>query len=184
MSSPLFAVPRRGQQTVDDAGECIRSIVLEEVFHLLGRWWQAGQVVRRPADKRPFVGGWQRSQSDLAKPGENGAIDGVGCLGRSGFRGGHRWTLYWLQRPEFLRVVEGHPPELDGATVAGIHGALLDPIDQCRDLAVGQFAVGRHLQVVRCIADRLDDEALLRLARDDRGALIAASSPARFMIQP
>ena len=56
-------------------------------------------------------------------------------------------------------------------TDARVDGTAIDPLDQIGDRALGQFPTGWHL--IRFVADGLDDQTLIDLARNQRGARIA-----------
>src|SRR5438132_980051 len=53
---PALAVRWRRKYPVHDASECLRRVVVEEIFGFFRRRWQAGQIKRRAAQERPFVG--------------------------------------------------------------------------------------------------------------------------------
>ena len=52
------------------------------------------------------------------------------------------------------------------------------PLLEGRDRLVGQFLLGRHAQAVISVVQRLDQEALVRLARHDCRPRIAAGAEA------
>src|SRR4051812_44714971 len=63
--------------------------------------------------------------------------------------------------------------------------AALDPVDQGGDLLVAELLVlGRHLQVLILIAHRLDQQALVRLARDRGRAALAAREDRLARVEP
>ena len=67
------------------------------------------------------------------------------------------------------KLIRGH------AVRAGIGRAHRHPFLEVSDLFRRELLVlGRHFEIRIGVADRLDDEALVRLASDERGAGIAA----------
>ena len=62
--------------------------------------------------------------------------------------------------------------------VARVRGTHRHPLRQDGDLALGQLAFGRHLQVFILVSHRLDQEARLGFAGLDRRAAIAPLQPA------
>src|SRR6185436_6017207 len=87
-----------------------------------------------------------------------------------------------LQRPERLERPVALP-RLDvdallgggrGALPAGIGRAALHPRLEVRDHLGRELALRRHLELLVLVADRLDEEALVEVARDDGRAGLAA----------
>ena len=74
---PAFTVSGRGQQPVDEflVGRGIS--VGNEGIHFLGRWRQARQVKREPADERAAVGDRRRREFLLGERRANEEVDGV-----------------------------------------------------------------------------------------------------------
>src|SRR5262249_47719331 len=67
--------------------------------------------------------------------------------------------------------------------VLGPGGALPDPRGQGRDLGFGEATLGRHAQVRVAVADRLDEQALLRVAGHENGSAVAALVDGRTAVQ-
>ena len=70
----------------------------------------------------------------------------------------------------------------DRLVAAGPRRAHLDPRRQVGDGLVGQLRARRHLGPV-VVADRLDNEALVRVARHERGAVVAAFQHPRAAVE-
>ena len=74
-----------------------------------------------------------------------------------------------------LREVEGffHRRRLRPGVLRP-HRAILHPRREVGDFLLRELGLGRHLQVLVLVANRLDEQALARLAGDERGARVAA----------
>ena len=66
---------RRLQQPVDDGGKGFGGLIIEKLFDLTGRRWQADQIKRRPAYQFPSGCGANRAESPFFLFGENERID-------------------------------------------------------------------------------------------------------------
>ena len=87
VAAPLFAVVRRGQQTVDDFLPGVGRFVGEEGVDLFGSGRQAGEVEGDAADERGAVGGRRGFQSGFLESGQQEGVDGrlrPGFVGRGG----------------------------------------------------------------------------------------------------
>src|SRR6202041_769913 len=73
---PLLAVLRGGEQSVDYLFERVRRVIGEERLDRFRGRRQTGEVVVRPADERPFVGGGGRLQPLFGPLRGDEAVDG------------------------------------------------------------------------------------------------------------
>ena len=181
MPPPLFAIPIRGQQLVDDFLERARRRVGEKRLDLRRRRRQAGQVVASPANQHTLGrrGAWP--QTDLVQPIVNERIDAV--LLPSGvidLRRGSR--LDRLERPggrgALVDLVRRQVAvsKLFAMNLAGgiKRSAQFHPLGQQGDLLIRQFLLRRHLVVFVLPRDHRQQQALLRLGQVDRRAGLAA----------
>ena len=183
--APFLAVVFRGEQPVHHLLEGDGGAVGEESVHLLSRRREPDEVIGRPADERALVGGTGRGEPALLEQSEHEAID-VG-LGPPGFR--RRGDLdhrVRAERPEPALHLGGGAA-LDGDGCLGLRplGAGLDPLHEPLDFRVRQLGrVAGHAQILALVAQRRDDEALLRVARNDRRTPASALENALTRVEP
>src|SRR5207244_2009771 len=89
-----------------------------------------------------------------------------------------------LERPELaaLHQVDG-PPARDRRPGVGKQSTAADPLDENGDVAVGQLPLGRHLHALILVPDGADQQALLRLAGDDRRSTVSAFLDGRSAVE-
>ena len=193
MAGPAFAVVGRGEETVDllgvdgfdgDGGLAgakghrvgdLRGLDgLLEGVDLLGGGREADQIVGNAAQESLGVGGRIRLQAFLLELGEDERVDGrldpcaVLHFGNGRLGDG-------LEGPVIAGLAR-KSGELGRA--AGRHRrAHLHPLFEDRDLVVRQLAarlLGRHRELGIGVADGLDQERFLEIARNDRRPFVAA----------
>ena len=172
MPAPALAEARRGQQPIDHGGEGVGRRVGDERRDLLGRRRQAGQVERGAAEQREAVGVGDGLEPLRFEAGEDEAVDVAprpgGVLHRRDTGGFSGWNDQNL-RPSSMSI-----SRRGGLALARVGRAHLDPLLEIRDHRVGQLLLRRHLRVVIGVADRRHQQALSRLAGDERRAAVAA----------
>ena len=183
MAGEVFAVTWRGQQAVDDLGESVGRGVSLESGDLGGRRGEARQHVGRAADERGLVGlnGRRDAGGDNLRVEE--AVDWAG--GFSGRNGGRH---DWLETPPvFTDREEVGPGRRDGIVRdlrTRIGRAAINPLDEVRDnLRVELRTLLRHLQGFMAVIHGLNQDTLLRIARDDGRAFFTALEQAVAIIE-
>ena len=68
-----------------------------------------------------------------------------------------------------------------GIFVTRVGGTHLHPLLERGNFRIGKLSLGRHFHFL--VADRLDQQALVRIARDDRRTVVAAHLPALLAVQ-
>ena len=171
--APAFAEARRGQQPIDDLLEGVGGVVLEERVDLLGRRRQAGQIEGHAADQRQpvRVADRRRASSPRAWPGRS---DRCRRGPRPAFLTcGHLGLASTAARPSapcaaFRTSRLGLPSEA-GTVDLRPGGPVLDPVRQVGDLLRRRAASsGGIFDLVVRVPHRLDQQALLRIARERR----------------
>ena len=162
--SPAFAVVGRCQQAVDQAFPGVGPLVPLEGLDLLERRRQSGQVVARPPDQRPAVGGRRRLEAGRLDLREQEVVDRV----ERPVRVGDGRDVRPFERPHGppfpvgvrdLEGVLGRRDLRELVLVAAERGAELHPLADRLEVRVGQPARRRHLQLFVLVADRVEDQA-------------------------
>ena len=162
--SPAFAVVGRCQQAVDQAFPGVGTLVLLEGLDLLERRRQPGQVITRPPDQCPAVGGRRRLEAGRLDLREQEVVDRVERPVRVG-DGRHVRPFERPHGPPFpvgvrdLEGVFGRRDLRELVLVAAERGAELHPLADRLQVRVGQSARGRHLQLLVLVADRVEEQA-------------------------
>ena len=187
MPGPAFAVVRRIEQAVNDLLASARRIVSQEGIDLRGRRWQTDQIVSHTAEQRALVGLMRRREAVCFELGEDKPVHRVerpvslAHLGR-------RCPLDRLKGPVLAAFLEikllGDCRRAASHDAFGPRRSHFDPGRQIGDLGVGQLALGRHAQIGVLIADRLDEQALVRLAGHKSRSPVAAFEHGGPAIQP
>ena len=172
VAGPSFAVAGRVQQLVDKVAVSTGILVCDKEFHLVGGWWQAVQIEGESPDEGAAIG--RRSRGEIVLP-ESRLNEGIDRIGGGRCGGGKGRTLEGHKRPPVPRQLG---EILFGDRGARIGGAARHPVGQDGDLLVRQFLLGRHFEIGVRVADPLEEQALLRLARNNRRASLAALLPA------
>ena len=154
---------------------------------LSGCRWQTDQIVSHTAEQRALVGLMRRREAVCFELGEDKPVHRVerpvslAHLGR-------RCPLDRLKSPMLAAFLEVEVLD-DGCRSAarirfGPRRSHFDPGGQVGDLRVGQSALGGHAQIGVLIADRLDEQALVRLAGHKSRSPVAAFEHGGPAIQP
>ena len=188
-ASPRLAVLRRREQPIDHFRECLGRSILEKGVDLLGRRRQAGEIESRAANEREPVGGRHRSHAVVFEAREHETIDVVSWPRRVVHdRQGRRAQR--LEGPErALLGGDDVPLRSDGrwrrARRRGPRCATADPLDEDVDVLGLQFGPAvRHLRRAGDLLDRLNQQAVVRLARDDRGTRLSAREHVLARVEP
>ncbi len=187
---PALAIPRRGQQAVDQAGIGVGGRIGLEGGDLLGGRRQPEQVERDAADQGPPVGGRRRRQRGGLEPGQDEAVERVPSASRH--RGpagashrGRAGTPSAAARPRRSRRRRARRlrrRRRPGWRFGPGH-AHLDPGGEVGDRPIRQLPRGRHLDR-RVVPDRLDDRALLGMARHHDRPVVVPLEQGRARIEP
>ena len=174
VAPPPLPVMGRGKEPVDDPLPGLRRIIRQKRLHLsLGRG-QADQVKGDPADEGALVRLRVGNHLVRLQLGENEGVHRRLAPGRVRDRG-HGLGTDGLERPMVpsdTAVGRAAPLRYQGP---GVGCPAAHPLDQVRDLAVGKLlALGGHLQVLVLVGNRVDQEAVGGLSRDQGGAGVAA----------
>ncbi len=170
----------------------------QERFDLGGCGRQPGQIEAEPANQDAFVGLGRRRQPPLLECRQDESIDGIARPGpviRA--RGRGRRAPDRLETPvqsALLKLALRQPLRLAAVRYRGCNGRAPtsfhppwctspDPLGQGRDLAVGELRLGRHL-VSFAVVDRINQQALLGIARHDRGPRRAARQNRSAAVEP
>ena len=186
--APAFAELRRGEELVNDLGDCrlpvagCRLVVLHERLHLLGRRWQADEVEVKPADEGVRVGVGDGLELVLLQLLQDEAVYVRRApLGVLGLRHSDRFDR--LEGPEVLALGEvGLLGEL-GLAVARVRRAHEHPLLEVGDDLGRELLLGRHELVLLLAANRRDEQAALEIARLDGVASRAAHPDALARVQ-
>ena len=169
---PALAVMGRGLQAVNQALIRIRGLVLEEALDLLRSRRQADQVEREPAQEGPLIGGRRRCEPGRFQPRQDERVN------RSPnpvpiVHDGRRHRLHGPERPVVTAPSEPGPADRlrDGRRPGGAH---LDPCGDRLDRRIAELALGGHLDLGVRLADRLDEQARVRVAGYDRGTALSS----------
>ena len=69
-------------------------------------------------------------------------------------------------------------------TIAGVWGAQSHPLGEQINFSLGEFPFGWHFQIRIAITDGLDEQAFLRLPRENAGAAVPSQMPSLADVQP
>ena len=178
--APALAKLGRGEQAIDDFGERVRGLVLHERVDLLRRRRQADEIEVDPAQQRQLVRVANRFQAFGLQACENELVDVASRPARV-LDDGRRGLLHRLEGPPFLRLARVVFFDHLRHAFARIGRAHCHPRLEVFDHRLGQLAatlLGRHGEVFVGVAHRLDEQALLKIARHHRWSVVAAAPDA------
>ena len=151
MTSPPFAVVRRGQEPVDQTTVRVRSRIVDKVVNDLGRRRQTQQVVLKTANQSGLIGTRRSVDRILFPPRDNETIDGRShSIGRVDNR--KRRQADGLKGPERQLFLREDGVYLFGgngrrrSVVLGPDSSGTDPLNQQLYLRRAQRLIRRHLQ--------------------------------------
>ena len=155
--------------------ECLRRSVGEKSVDLGWRRRQAGQVVGGAANKGPAIRERHRPEFVVVELTPDEAIDvAVGPGGIAYLR--RVWDMHRPERPEVAGVSQVEPFRGERCVAARVRRPHRNPCFQVADRRGRQFLFWRHTQVVVVVAHRLEEQAVGRLARNDRCSQAATLS--------
>ena len=172
VASPAFAVVGRGEQAFDEAGPGVGRGVGQIIVDFGGRGRQAEEV---EVARRKSTAGAARSTVVSCSSRRRARMkrsmvesDRIDVLGR-------------LDRGEGLEgpMAGGGKGIRGGVAGRGPGGALVDPAGDVVDGVGGQLFVGRHDDFVVSATDRLNEQAVVGLARYESGPMFAAGQKSR-----
>ncbi len=173
VAAPFFTVVRREQQPVDDFFEGIRRWVGEEGINLVRRGRQAGEVEGGAADEHALLGGRGERKALFGEFYADEGVDRVPRLQRRHFRLRNR-----AEGPVLAAVLDVDHARSGvlcvGDRLTRIGCAHEYPFLQRFHFGGWEGSFRRHLQILVLVADGFDDVALFEIARDERGAGVAA----------
>ena len=177
MASPPFPESRALEEFVDEFPVALlplRRIEREKGVDGLRRRREADQVEVKTPQQGGGIGVGDRFEIGVPKRGENETVDpGAGPVVARSFR--NSGIAERLQGPEALgEAFEIRFVVARGRPLFGVRQALFDPLLELGDVALGEHAVRRHLEIGITVADHLDEQALPWLARHRGGAGIAS----------
>ena len=174
-ASPALAVSGRGQQSIDGPliGRTVTRVIAHKILGLLGRRRQARQPVRHPPQQGAGLRLRRSGKFALRLRRADERVDRRNDRLTRGREGGfsHR-----LQRP--VPAGDVHVERAGRTTIPRVRRAHPHPLFEHRDLLRRKPAavVGRrHLQILVLVTHGLKQQALGRVARDDRRAGSAAA---------
>ena len=153
VAAPAFAVVRRCEQTIHHFGERVRRLVFDERLDFLRRGRKPNQVKRRTTDQRAFISDGIGREIFRLQFREDEIIHGrfapsrILHFGRSGL--GQRLPCPML-------LVRINPLFLGFSRGARIGRAHHHPFFQVGDLLISELLLGRHLQILVCVAHGFD----------------------------
>ena len=178
VAGPAFAVGLGAKQAINHAFIGLRAAVSQIGEQLIFAGGPASEV--KAAAPQPgfaiglgprlnaglFLGGQKEMVQRIPRP-----LPMLHCR-----RGG---IVHWPEGPEAAPCLEVNAClGQAGLRLARVWGALLHPLLEHRDLFGRQPSAGRHFKVGVMVAHRLDQQALLGLARNHGRAVVAAGLPA------
>ena len=181
MPPPALSVMRRSQQPLDNAVESVRPGVGKERVDVGGFGGQTRQVERGTSNQGSATGGFRRGKPALLELIQHKKIQrraGPRAVSHARKRG----LAHWLQRPVRLPGVG----RLDRRRRRGLGRpgcAQVDPGFDRGDRLGGQLAVGRHFDFI-LVAQRLHQQAALRVARGNRRSAVAAANRGGARVEP
>ncbi len=185
---PALAVARGGEQLINEALVGAGAFGLGRGFvRLNGRselryfLWRGRQAVQVKIDSPgQLLRGRLRggSQPVFLQLGEDEGVYGIADFVLRIADCGQRRSFHWLEGPPgavFLGELPGLARGLGGGDLGlGPGRAHGDPLFEDGDFFVGEFAIGRHLQIRVRVGDRFDEQGGVRLVRHHGGAAFAA----------
>jgi len=178
----MLAILRGLEQSVDQLRVSIRTAVRNKSLDLVQCGRQTCQVQRDAANQGPLVGSSDRGQPRRVELGDHESVNrlrealvfGDGCFFRH----------HGLERPELGGRFPVDLPNSCCRAGSGIGRTHPDPLHQIIDSSLGQHRIWGHLRRSAWLAsDQKDQQALVRLARNDGGSGIAALFPASFGVE-
>ena len=174
VAGPTLAVSIRGQQRIDHLGKRLGGVVGQKRRHLLWSRGQPGQVESGPPDQQVLFGREIGSQAGSLEPGEDEVIDvrtGPGAVLHCRYGRLHDRPKRPVLPADFFPVVRGAGlswKSLFSHLTPRPRSPHLHPRRQHRNLSRAEFRLRGHRHVFVGIADRLHDEAFVRLSRHNR----------------
>ena len=189
VSRPAFAKMGRRQQRIDERlhGGCRRRTRTFQRIELLARRREAGQDETQPSRERARFGRVRRCEARRFETTQDELVDRmrrpirVSDLRRGGLS--HR-----MQTPPIEPLLEDLLPRrvvrLFERLSHGSRCATSNPFGQVGHRRLGQSSLGRHLQLIAVVLDRLQQQTLLRLSGVDRRSRLTPATDAVGVVQP
>ena len=187
MAAPPLPIFRPGEELIDDRGEGLVARVGSKAFDCLIWRRQPDQKKISPTHKRAWIGSRTRAESLCGKPGSDELVDGV-LMSLDACSRRHRVERNGLKRPVLAGLFQSHRGELCCAGQCSarqrghsprIRRPHLDPFGNQGNLVVTQLAIRRHLQAFACVANGPNEQARIRVTRNDDAAAVAPGLPTR-----
>ena len=175
VAAPVHPEFGAAQERIDDPGERVGRVVLDERRDLGWRRRDADQVEEDSPQQRRPVGVGDREEPLRLEPGEEEPID-IGAGPRLVLHSRHGRFADRLERPvRTARIGIDSRGPLGCGIGSGIRRPHRDPSLQDADLRLRQLSPRRHLE--RLVANRLDQHALLRRSGHKGGTAVPPLDP-------